>query len=252
MVGKVIYGYCRVSTETQAAHGFGLETQKERLRAYGVGADNIYQDAGISGTTADREGLNALLAVLDKGDKVVVLNTSRLWRSDTVKVLIHHELRKIGADVVSLEQPSYTVYSIDPNDFLINGILEILDQYDRMLISRKLAAGRRTKAKKGQKACGRAPDGYKWQGKSIVPDETRADVIEQVFALQGKLKSYQKTADKLNAERIHAATGGAWSKQQVGNIVNNDFYIGVVTHAGAKYQGTHTPIISQALWQSVH
>ena len=248
----MIYGYCRVSTETQAAHGFGLETQRERLTAYGVDAGNIYQDAGVSGTVADREGLNALLAALEKGDKIVVLNTSRLWRSDTVKVLIHHELRKIGADIVSLEQPSYTVYSIDPNDFLINGILEILDQYDRMLISRKLAAGRRTKAKSGQKACGRAPDGYKWQGKSIVPDETRADIITQVFTLQGKLRSYQKTADKLNAARITSATGGTWSKQQVGNIVNNDFYIGIVTHAGTKYQGTHEPIVSKDLWQAVH
>lgn len=36
-------------------------------------------------------------------DYVVTLNTSRLWRSDIVKVLVHRELKKYGVDIRSIE-----------------------------------------------------------------------------------------------------------------------------------------------------
>ena len=36
--------------------------------------------------------------------KVIVLNTSRLWRSDMAKVLIQRELKKHKVDVKAIEQ----------------------------------------------------------------------------------------------------------------------------------------------------
>ncbi len=89
--------------------------------------------------------------------KVIVLNTGRLWRSDIVKVLIRREIEKVNADIISIEQPTYSIYSKDPNGFLMNGIFELLDQYERMSISLKLAKGRRTKAKCGTKGVGKCP-----------------------------------------------------------------------------------------------
>lgn len=62
-------------------------------------------------------------------DYVVTLNTSRLWRSDIVKVLVHRELKKYGVDIRSIEQPQYSIHKKDPSDFLINGLMELLDQY---------------------------------------------------------------------------------------------------------------------------
>ncbi len=53
----------------------------------------------------------------------------------TVKVLVHRELKKAKSDVIIIEQPNYSIYSKDPNDFLINGMIELLDQYERMSIS---------------------------------------------------------------------------------------------------------------------
>ena len=59
---------------------------------------NIYSDEGISGAKVneedlevDRIGFQSMLAALSTQsiDAVVVLNTSRLWRSDIVKVLVH-------------------------------------------------------------------------------------------------------------------------------------------------------------------
>lgn len=99
---------------------------------------NIYSDEGISGAKVDEEalevdriGFQSMLAALSTQtiDAVIVLNTSCLWRSDIVKVLVHREFKKHGVDVRSIEQPTYSIYKKDPNDFLINGLMELLDQY---------------------------------------------------------------------------------------------------------------------------
>lgn len=41
--------------------------------------------------------------------------------------------------------------------------MELLDQYDRLSINKKLANGRRQKARSGVKASDNAPIGYKWK-----------------------------------------------------------------------------------------
>jgi len=53
------------------------------------------------------------------------LNISRLWRSD---------IEKDRVNIISIEQPTYSIYNKDPNDFLVNSMMELLDQYERMSI----------------------------------------------------------------------------------------------------------------------
>ncbi|PMC40782.1 hypothetical protein CJ195_03590 [Bacillus sp. UMB0899] len=89
---------------------------------------------------------------------------------------------------MSLEQPSYSVYTKDPNEFLINGMMELLDQYDHMSITKKLANGRRTKVRKDTiKGCGVAPLGYRWQHEGmdkpiiIIIEESEAKIVKYIF-----------------------------------------------------------------------
>lgn len=117
---------------------------------------------------------------------IVVLNTSRLWRSDMVKVLIHRELKRQNVDIYSIEQPNYSIYSHDPNDFLINGMMELLDQYQPLEIALKLGRGRKQKAQKGGYAGGRVAYGYttRKRHKQLVVDEQQAKVIKRLFELK--------------------------------------------------------------------
>ena len=243
----MFYIYLRVSTTTQARDGYGLETQEEKTKAYadekGIRIEQVFCDAGISGTEPDRPGLAALLAVLKRNDKVIVLNTSRLWRSDTAKVLIRHELKKVGADVISVEQPTYSIYTGEPNDFLINGLFELLDAYDRMQITRKLAAGRKTRASKGNKACGAAPYGYMWENKRIKINKAEADILLDLRQAFKKYGSYQRLEEYAARKGYVNRSGRPFTRQSLRYMLNNDFYSGVVTHAGQKYKGTHAAII---------
>ena len=261
------YGYMRVSTETQAEHGYGLDAQKSEIEKYaaknGLEVTEFFTDAGVSGAAKDtaddneaiskRAGLLDLLATVNEGDTVIVLNTSRLWRSDVTKVLIRREMMKRRAMIVSIEQPRYDLYATDPNDRLIAGMLELLDEWDRASIALKLARGRTTKAKGGDKPAGVCPFGYQYADdrKSVVIDPTEAAVVRYMFTEGQKGKSLSEITAGLNAKGILTRRGNAWTRGSVQAILRNRFYVGELQHQGKPIQGSHEPIVSKVQFGKV-
>ena len=256
----MFYGYTRVSTETQSEKGYGLDAQREAIekyaRAQGFELTSIYTDAGISGNLKDdaeddainkRQGLIELLAALQDGDTVIVLNTSRLWRSDMTKAIVRRELIKRNAKVISIEQPRYDLYSKDPNDYLINAIMEALDVYERMSISLKLARGRTVKAKTGAKPAGVCPYGYEYAAdkKSVIVNDAEAQLVRFMFTEGQKGRSLAQIQEALNDKQILTRQGKEWSKGSIRAILRNEFYTGTLYHAGQPIKGTHEPIISK-------
>ncbi len=72
-----------------------------------------------------------------------------------------HTHKKVQMIIMVGQKPTYSIYYRDPNDFFLNGIMELLDQYERLYINLKLSKVRKTKVKSGNKACGTAPIGYR-------------------------------------------------------------------------------------------
>src|SRR5436309_2824370 len=74
--------YCRVSTEEQAAEGFSIGGQADKLRSYAelheLGPVTVIEDPGWSGKDLERPGLQQLLAMVEQGHVTNVL----VWRLD--------------------------------------------------------------------------------------------------------------------------------------------------------------------------
>ncbi|MCL2598120.1 MAG: recombinase family protein [Paludibacter sp.] len=267
MENKKVYGYVRVSTDTQSEKGYGLDTQRQAIEKYCM--DNslelleTFEDKGISGTEAiendgdelisKRKGLLQLLSVLNGTNTIVVLNTSRLWRSDIAKVLIRREIERKHGEVISIEQPRYSIYKKDPSEVLINGMFELLDEYERISIALKLAKGRTTKANKGDKPAGVTPYGYKYSEnkKSVVVDEGEAATVKRMYSLSQTGKTLQQIVDMLNSEGIVTRQGNAWTKGTVHGMLRNDFYTGVLSHQQTSIKGNHEAIISKVQFGKV-
>lgn len=252
----MVYAYYRVSTETQFEKN-GIDMQiaeiKDFCKKHNISLAAEFTDNCISGCVASRPGLNDLLSVLKNGDKILVLNTSRVWRSTEAKVAIHKNLKSIGADIISVEQPTYSIYCTDPNDFLFNGMMELLDQYERMTISMKLSKGRKARAKSGNKPCGTAPFGYRWQDNEIVIDFNNNLIVQDIFNLCLQSKGNLSEIKRICIEKGYKTSRGKdFSVQAIKNILTNDFYVGVVTYAGKKVSGEHEALIENNIFEEAN
>ncbi|MBO2944456.1 recombinase family protein [Paenibacillus sp. F411] len=256
-----VVGYVRVSTQGQVKDGYSLQYQVDEITRYcrenHCNLLRIYEDRGISGAkvdevglTVEREGLQNMLADISQLNiqGVIVLNTSRLWRSDMAKVLIQRELKRNQADVKAIEQPNYSIYAYDPNDFLVNGMLELLDQYQRLEIALKLGRGRRKKAEQGGYAGGGIPFGYRViKGKKLlIVDDRKAEIVRRLFELkqQNSHWTLAQYAKQLNKEGYTTDQGKYFTKVQIKRIFDHELtYRGIYSYGSIEATGQHQAII---------
>lgn len=260
-----VYGYIRVSTSTQVHDGQGLETQENEIIKYceanSLNLIHIFSDKGISGAMGDedddlskRQGMSELLDTLDDECKtIIVLNKSRLWRNDTARVYISRQVRSIKGNILSIEEPRYSLYTKDPNEFLFNSFMEMLDEYSRLEINMKLSKGRRTKANKGIKPCGNLPYGYRYSSdkKKIEINPEESKIVNIMFELASQGNGYQDIANKLNDQGYTTKKGNQWNRKTIYTMLHNDFYISVLTYT-EKIKGSHPAIIDMDTWMKVN
>lgn len=265
------YGYIRVSTETQAEHGGGLDVQTAAVKKYaaaqGWKLERIFVDAGISGTTENRPALDELLLeTIEAGDVIIVHNTSRLWRSIFAQATVMKAVINAKANIKSIDEPSFDIYKYmtEPDNFMISGMMGMLDQWERMTIARKLARGRATKAAKGDKPAGAVPYGYRYtpdkKAVEINPDE--APTVKRMFSLAQTGKSLAQIKADLDAQGITTRRGNPFSRGSVAAILANRFYAGELTHDSKEareapdykpnyIKGSHPALISKVQFGKV-
>ena len=158
--------YLRVSTREQAERGgteegFSIPAQREAnsRKADELGARIVreFVDAGESARSADRDGLQEMLAFIaaTRVTFCIVHKLDRLARNRADDVSIHLALQQCGVMLVSASE------NIDetPSGMLLHGIMSTIAEFYSRNLATEVAKGMNQKAIGGG-TNGRAPIGY--------------------------------------------------------------------------------------------
>lgn len=220
---KKAVGYIRVSTTEQAIEGISLDMQKAKIRAYcvleGLELTEIIEDAGKSGKSLQREGIQRLTTLI-KGrsvDAVIVYKLDRLSRKVLCDTLTLIE---------AIERHSVTFHSLNEKidtgtamgRFFLN-ITASLAQMERDLISERTKDALQMKIANNERA-GQIPYGWRLaeNGNSLIPDMEEQKAIRLVKALRAKGYSYREIAVELEREG-YKSIGKQWHPQTIKNIL---------------------------------
>ncbi len=191
---QVALGYCRVSTDEQAASTLGLAGQRAQLEAEAERRGwslEIFVDEGYSAKSLRRPALRRLLDEIGPGDILVVAKLDRLSRSLIDFVDLMQIANRQGWQIVALD---LGVDTTTPAGQMLANVMASFAQYERQLI-----ADRTRVALAAKKAAG-----HKLGGPRLIPDHV-ADTI--VGARAGGM-SLRVITDQLNASGVSTARGG--------------------------------------------
>ena len=185
-----VIGYCRVSSNEQAASGLGLEDQRLAILAkaaeLGVEVLAVFEDAGKSGglEPAKRPGLTAALAALKRGDVLVFLNRGRVSRDMADMAALEKAIARKKATLVSCSGEGTGASEDDLGAFVQRRQTDFVNELYRRQVSVNTKRALAAKRAKGE-ALGNTPFGFRrGQDGRLERDERE----QAVLALIGELR----------------------------------------------------------------
>lgn len=268
---KYAVTYLRVSTTEQSRkggtnEGYSIPAQRDATRktahTHGAFVVKEFVDAGASGTSMNRAGLQELLVFVEENriDYVIVHKLDRLARSRKDDAIIADRLQQAGVALLSTSE------SIDasPGGELVHGIMASIAEFYSRNLSNEVMKGMRKKHEAGGTP-GKAPLGYVnvrvagpdgGEHRTVEIDEKRAPLIRWAFYeyAQGKtsLRELAESLSLLGMRGSVDADGGAEVRVNVVHkMLRNPYYKGVVRWGGVEHAGAHTPLMDAGTWQRV-
>ena len=177
-IEMTVWGYARVSTKGQKAHGNSLEEQEQRLRENGASSVTVEQ---FSGASMERPKLQGLLGRMEAGDVLIVTKLDRLARNveegiHVIRSLIDRGVKVNVLNVGLLDQTPM-------GKFFITTLLAVAE-LERSMILERMQEG---------KAIARTKQGFR-EGRPPI-DRARK---EHALALLREGRSYKDVAAVTN------------------------------------------------------
>lgn len=247
---RIVVGiYIRVSTQEQAAEGYSISEQHERLVKYSEAQDwivyKVYSDPGFSGGSMERPGLRSLIrdASAGKLDKVVVYKLDRLSRSqkDTL-YLIEDVFLENKVDFVSMTENFDTG---TPLGRAMIGILSVFAQLEREQIKERMSVGREGRAKSGLwHGSNRVPIGYRYKDGKLEIEPYEAEIVRRIYREFNEGKTVASIVSAFKREGV-TTSYGVITDGTIKSVLQSYSNIGVIVHNGVEYDGQHEAIVER-------
>jgi DNA invertase Pin-like site-specific DNA recombinase len=203
-----IVGYTRVSTDEQADSGLGLAAQRAALEGEvarrSVPVDWV-EDAGFSGKSLHRPGIEKALDMLAAGqaDVLLVAKLDRLTRSLYDLAGLMERARREHWALVALD---LAVDTASPSGEAMTNMMGTFAQFERRMIGQRTKDALRVKRDQGVRL-----------GRPVV---TAPEVSARIVRLRSAGQSLAAIAATLNADSISASHGGRqWWPSSVQSVL---------------------------------
>lgn len=210
------YAYLRISTN-QAKQSNSFLVQEKALRER-FQIDFVVKEAVSGSAELDkRKALLTMIENLKNGDKVVIYRMDRISRDSIKAGWIQCEIKKRGAELVSLEIPHK-----DHTSALIETILTAFAQYEKEVIRFRIQQTLDSKKSRGEALGGKyAPYGYDFEvregKKFLIKNESEQEIIKSIKRF--RIKSTNEIFKILQARGVLGKSGKLISYKQVQTIL---------------------------------
>ena len=269
-VPKAVGIWIRVSTEEQA-NGDSPQHHLERAKAYAASRGwvvrEVYDLAGQSGK-AVMQHPEAQRMMRDIERKhitgVAFSKLARLSRNLREVQDFGDFFRKHDADLISLSE---AIDTSTAGGRMFFHLLGVFAQWEREETSERVAASVLTRAKLGKSINGKAPYGYQWKDKKLVPQPDEAPVRRQAYELFLQHRRKGTVAKHLNLAGHRTRDGKLWRDMQVTRVLIETSAKGIYYFNRVKKHGVWKdvekpesewgkvacePIVTELLWNQVN
>jgi len=248
--------YTRVSTDNQAEIEFNsCESQTEKIKSFINSQENmkissVYSDPGFTGAHLDRPALRKMLQNIKQNniDMVIVYKMDRLTRSPKDFYHLIELFEEYNVVFISVTERFDTS---TPSGRLLRNIMLTFAQFERELVSERVKDKMLQRATKGMWNGGGVPFGYKRENKKLVIVENEAKIVKNIYETYISTGSLVNVYNKLIKSGIKNKNGQNFTKTALSYILRNINYTGKRKYAGKVYNGIHSAIISDELFNQV-
>lgn len=224
--------YARVSSQEQANKEYSLQDQLRILRAYaeehGHEVVEVVEDAGYSGASLERPGLNRARDLVATGGISVVLaqDRDRIARDPVISGWLKIQFEQHGCKLRALNDP----HDESPTGDLAAGILDQIAKFERAMTAQRTRRGRFQRAREGNViGSGSPPYGYKYNTdrSNYEVDEETMPVVRRMFEMVAAGSTLHSVKATFESEGIATPGGGQrWYTVSMRRMVLNDVYKG--------------------------
>ena len=262
--------WIRVSTEDQA-RGESPQNHLARARAYaeakGWTVKEVYDLAGVSGKgVKETDETKRMMADVKRGHitGLIFSKLARLSRNKRELEDFAEYFRTNNADMISLQE---NIDTSTPAGRMFYSMNAALAHWEREEIADRVQASVAIRAKLGKTLNGRAPYGYQWKDRKLIPHPEEAPVRRKAYELFLEYKRKGTVAKLMNAAGYRTRDKRVWRDTQITRILVETSAKGIYFFNRVKKHGHWKnvvkpesewgkvecdPIVPPTLWEQVN
>ena len=242
--------YARYSSENQTEQSIDgqLRVCKEYAQRNGILILDTYIDRAMTGTNDNRPDFQRMIKDSSRKEwnYILVYKLDRFSRDKYATAIHKRTLKNNGVKVLSaMENIPDT-----PEGIILESLLEGMNQYYSAELAQKISRGMKETRLKGNYQGGGIPYGYKIDGRKLVIDESRAEIVRFMYSQFASGVFVKDIISQLTAKGI-LYKNKRFATNTVYNILKNEKYSGIYKHGEEIISNMYPQIIDNELFEKV-